>query len=652
MAASRPDRERERDLLRQIDACIDRMMLKTPDEPYVLSIPQDEPKYHHYSHHSSQMWRTGTPFHSDDDPNQQYQTFYYHEPLSDVFQLHRNSHYQKDNASVTSQTKEKESSAQSTPSMLPKKKISLAAYANKKTQPDNKDDIKDNKLPSSKTVFASTSSQSLKSRDSANLPRMLSPLQFTVRDPSPPKQAPPPQQPPQSLLPPRLSPTLPPTIIASLDAKPYQPARRKHASKRLPSPRPPAPETARKQPPNIPKPETRDTPQEAESRSPRDSLIVKLKIPKGIRKNLCRVLQMKQQPHASLQTKPQSTIRVLRPDEPPAEPQVPVQASKRPRPAEEDTTLPDSKRKKAVKSESGTKQESNTPMSVTPAISKDTPGARNSTKDLRTSAAMKRVESTDSMVNGTPQSSRQVNGVTRPSPSSSSRSTVESNAWNTEAARIGTLGRDLKHAVTALDTQKPNGSNNAPRSRDMAAVMSLESLLLFMLSFYCRDRMFASRDPPLPLEGKTTWLTIPGFVKFVRDRCQHISILDGVVCHLSVVCNAMIILRLSERAMTPDETHQFHTAASGGLKASKEGNARLPLTAMMTTFPKTWKKAMNNNGSAAGAEEDVKLGRYAGDFTLPLGLDTEPLIAVRVGYALLREWCTSKELKYEFKFGL
>ncbi|RZK44563.1 MAG: hypothetical protein EOO61_03385 [Hymenobacter sp.] len=73
---------------------------------------------------------------------------------------------------------------------------------------------------------------------------------------------------------------------------------------------------------------------------------------------------------------------------------------------------------------------------------------------------------------------------------------------------------------------------------------------------------------------------------------------------------------------------------------------------MMTTFPKTWKKAMNNHGSAAGAEEDVKLGRYAGDFTLPLGLDTEPLIAVRVGYAMLREWCTNKGVKYEFKFGL
>ena len=61
---------------------------------------------------------------------------------------------------------------------------------------------------------------------------------------------------------------------------------------------------------------------------------------------------------------------------------------------------------------------------------------------------------------------------------------------------------------------------------------------------------------------------------------------------------------------------------------------------------------MNSNTSGTGAEDDVKIGRYAGDITLPLGMDTEPLIAVRVGYALLREWCASKNLKYEMKLGL
>lgn len=61
---------------------------------------------------------------------------------------------------------------------------------------------------------------------------------------------------------------------------------------------------------------------------------------------------------------------------------------------------------------------------------------------------------------------------------------------------------------------------------------------------------------------------------------------------------------------------------------------------------------MNNSDHARGAEDDVKIGRYAGDITLPLGMDTEPLIAVRIGYALLREWCASKGLKYEMKLGL
>jgi hypothetical protein len=653
MAASLPEKERE--LLRRIDACVDRMRAVTPDEPYVLSIPQDEPKFHHHSHHSSQMWRTATPFRADDDPNQQYQTFYYHEPLSDVFHLHRNSHYQKDNASVSSQPREKETSSQSTPNMLPKKKISLAAYANKKTQPDSKDDMKNDKPQHNKTLSESTSSQSLKSRDSANLPRMLSPLQVHQRDRSQQSQQPrpsPSQKPPkQPLLPPRmLSPTLPASIIASLDADPYRPSRHKHASKRLPSPPPPLAERSRKHPANIPEPKTRDSPQEEEQDPTPSSLIVKLKVPKSMRKNMSRYLQMKPQPQSQV-------IRVL----PPERHQPPVQATpqavKRPRPSEEDTPLPESKRKKLLKPEPSTvKQEPSTPSSATFPAQKATPIARSSTKDLRTSA-MKRVESTDSMVNGTPQSLRQVNGVAKPSPSAGSAKTAESKAWVIEAARVGALGREMKHGVQDLDKSQPTSGNNAPRSRETAAAMALESFLLFMLSFYCTDRSLAARSPPAPLDGAHTWGTIPAFLNFVRTRCQHFPALDGIACHLGAVCNAMIMLRLTtirERPqdMTPEEARTLHNAASTILKASREGSSKLPLFTIMSTFPKTWKKAMSSNASGATAEDDVKIGRYAGDITLPLGMDTEPLIAVRVGYALLREWCASKGLKHEMKLGL
>ena len=640
-------------MLRRIDACVDRMRAFTPDEPYVLSIPQDEPKFHHHSHHSSQMWRTGTPFRSDDDPNQQYQTFYYHEPLSDVFHLHRNSHYQKDNASVSSQPREKESSTQSTPSMHPKKKISLAAYANKKTQPDSKDDIKNDKPHQTKTLSESTPSQSLKSRDSANLPRMLSPLRDRSQQSQQPRPSPNHNRPKQPLLPPRLiSPTLPPSIIASLEANPYQPSRPKHASKRLPSPLPPAAEKSRKHPPNIPEPKTRDSPQEEEQESTPSSLIVQLKIPKSMRKNIGRYLQMKPQPQSQV-------IRVLPPEKQTAPAQATPQAAKRPRPAEEDTPLPESKRKKSIKPEppTTTKQEPSTPSSATFAAQKATPIARSATKDLRTSAAMKRVESTDSMVNGTPQSSRQVNGVARPSPSSGSIKTAESKAWVVEAARIGNLGRELKHAVSALDKAESNNGHAESRPRETAAAMSLESILLFMLSFYCTDRGLAARSPPAPLDGGHTWATIPAFLNFVRTRCQYFPALDGVACQLGAVCNAMIMLRLTtirERAqdMTPEDTRALHNAASTGLKASKDGSSKLPLSTIMSTFPKTWKKAMNSSASGSSIEDDVKIGRYAGDITLPLSMETEPLIAVRVGYALLREWCASKNLKYEMKLGL
>ncbi|KAI5236221.1 hypothetical protein E4T43_08786 [Aureobasidium subglaciale] len=674
MAAVVPDRER--DLLQRIHACIDRMRAVTPDEPYVLSIPQDEPKYHHHSHHSSQMWRTNTPFRADDDPNQQYQTFYYHEPLSDVFQLHRNSHYQKDNASASSHTREREKeSTQSTPHMLPKKKISLAAYANKKTQPDSKDDSKDTKDTKdikprhAKTESESTPSQPPKSRDSANLPRMLSPLHVPQRDKSQPSQQAPlksqsqsqPQPQPRPgpkhpLLPPHLiSPTLPPSIIASLHSKPYQPSRHKHAAKRLPSPLPPIADKSRKYPPNIPDTKTRDSPQEEHRDSPPPSLIVKFKIPKSMRKNLSRYLQMKPQPHTQV-------IRVLPPEKSSAPAHVAPQATKRPRPAEEDVALPDSKRKKDVKPDfnrldASVKQEPATSSPATPTAQKDTPSARGTTKDLRTSAAMKRVESSDAMVNGTPQSTRQVNGIAKPSPSSTNTKTAESSAWEGEAVRVGSLGRELKHAASELDPSRSTGGKTDSRSREVAAAMSLESLLLFMLSFYCTERGLSARNPPAPLSAGRTWATMPAFINFVRTRCQYFPILDGLACHLGAMCNGMVMLRLTttrdrSQDMTPEETRTLHSAASAAHKVSKDGDMKLPLSTIMSTFPKTWKKAMSSNGSAAGAENDVKVGRYSGGFTLPLGTNTEPLNAVRIGYALLREWCASKGLKYEMKLGL
>lgn len=639
---------RSEELVRQINACVDRMRAVTPDEPYVLSIPQDEPKYHHHSRHSADLWLHCTPFRRDDHPNQQYQTFYYHEPLSDVFHLHRNSFYHREHGDQlpARDAPNPPSSSQSTPSMLPKKKISLAAYANKKAQPD-KPDVKHHheRIPDS----PDSSQQSTKSHDSANLPRMLSPLHMPKPHAQKPlQQHPPPRQshhlpprPASPAIPPRpVSPTLPARIIADLDANPYQPSY-KHASKRPPSPLPPPPDKARKQPANIPDPNTRDTPQEPQEQEPlQPSLIVKLKIPKSMRKNICRYLQMK----------PQRTI----PDPPPEKPPASSSALKRPRAAEEDVPQPDPKRKKPIKVEPAIKQESSTPAPATPAAQKDTPTARNnnnsSNKDLRTSVAMKRVESTDSIANGTPPSSRRPNAKVKPSPSNTNTKTSETLAWEAESARIGKLGRELKHAASDSAQKTRNDQTSS-----LAAAQSLESFLCFILSFYCRERGFQSRNPPSPLDPTHTWLTLPAFIKFVRTHCHGFPVLEGLACHLGVVCNAMIMLRLTSKRssdLTPEESRALHDAVSAGLKASHEASSKLPLKALTKNFPDTWKKGLDASAATKTADEDVKPGKFAGPFSLPLGLDTEPIVAVRVGCALLAEWCRAKGLGYAMKLSL
>ena len=333
-----------------------------------------------------------------------------------------------------------------------------------------------------------------------------------------------------------------------------------------------------------------------------------------------------------------SKVDAQPPERPP-----PVSATKRPRVAEDDTDLPESKRKKTIKAEPST------PAPVTPAAQKETPTARTK-KELQTST-LRRVASTDSMVNGTPTapSSRQVNGTAKPSPSAGHTKTAETQAWEVESARIGKIGRDLKHAASANAQKKSQGD------MELAAVQSLESFLCFILSFYCTERGLASRNPPAPPEPGRTWLTLPAFVKFVRVHCHEFPHLEGLVCHLGVVCNAMILSSLTCRSqrpqeMTREDTRAIHDAAVSALKSSREGAAKLPLASLVTEFPKTWKKSMDAGPSS---DEDIKPGRYAGALTLPLGLESEPLGAVRVGHAMLAEWCARRNMgSHKLKLSL
>ncbi|KAK0825407.1 hypothetical protein LTR73_006953 [Friedmanniomyces endolithicus] len=111
-----------------LNASVDRMRTFTAQQPYILTIPQDEPRYHHAYQYQAAQWLHQTPFEWKEGESIQYQTFVYHEHGKDMFQL-LNS--QPREAREVGATKGQATTGADTPSTGPKKTITLNAYKKK-----------------------------------------------------------------------------------------------------------------------------------------------------------------------------------------------------------------------------------------------------------------------------------------------------------------------------------------------------------------------------------------------------------------------------------------------------------------------------------------------------------------------------------------
>lgn len=121
--------------LAAIDASLKRMRSLIPDDPYVLEIPQKTNLQHQHSYqYRSQHWVHHTPFHPREEENIQYQTFVYHEPGKEIFQLH-NSRRDDTAAGTPKGAGQKGGVGGATPSaaQAPKKTMSLSAYKKQKS---------------------------------------------------------------------------------------------------------------------------------------------------------------------------------------------------------------------------------------------------------------------------------------------------------------------------------------------------------------------------------------------------------------------------------------------------------------------------------------------------------------------------------------
>lgn len=415
-------------------------------------------------------------------------------------------------------------------------------------------------------------------------------------------------------------------------------------------------------------PNTEDLQNDSQPR-PLPALLVKLKIPRHHRGNVRRLLAMpparKNNDRRDAETKEDAAKGVARKaSKASGKAHVPGEglASKRPRldigdaspPAAKRNAPEDAKLEKAPRTpvqpsfESPTLPSSVQKLQLTPA------GHR----DLRTSVAMKRVESSDGpsstppINDHTPSSKPGVNAaqqnssMTRPSPSASSASTKtpESQAWADEHMRLGAVGRDLKHSLQVY-RKRNDGS---------AALASLESFLAFILAFYCQEQSMATRDPPLTLDPTNSWLTLHGFWNAVCQQCRPYPRLYGLASHLGVFYNGVIFARLGSGSKSRDvekDLRNLQDAALALTKAGRSAEENLPLTAVISDFPQTWKR-YSAQGISVTAEDHTRPGQYEGRLILPFGTHTTPLHAVRAGHAMLSEWVAKADLGYKMKLSL
>lgn len=116
-------------------------------------------------------------------------------------------------------------------------------------------------------------------------------------------------------------------------------------------------------------------------------------------------------------------------------------------------------------------------------------------------------------------------------------------ALKAEQSKYGALGRTLKHSIPILVPARSDPKEDTQETRQGAA-LAVEALLAFMLSFVLIDE--AKRSSRGSADA-SAWRSLLGFLPMVKDVTQRYSPLTGLVHQLEGVCRDMISLYDAQR---------------------------------------------------------------------------------------------------------
>lgn len=293
--------------------------------------------------------------------------------------------------------------------------------------------------------------------------------------------------------------------------------------------------------------------------------------------------------------------------------------------------------------------------------------------DRKSTTAMDRIKSSEGEVK-TPLGSIRSNtpvipGSTEPSHNREGRSSSNVSAtsvaalskkdedvsvYKAEFTKYADMARSLKREADAL-AKSPGGHINTDSIiRRQGLAKAVETALCYMLAFTIKDE--PSRIKKVPGD-RAVWESLLPYFNFLKNitRDTESVQLQGLLYQLEAVCRDTIhrydIERL-ERETVADEISIKQMAESGrqARQAWIDGTKWLTHDDLRQSFPETWIQRSKSPGDKV---ERLLPQRYnEGSFFLPLGNTSTNIEAVRAGWSFLREWCKKEGVDWNGKIGL
>ena len=449
----------------------------------------------------------------------------------------------------------------------------------------------------------------------------------------------------------------------------------------------------------------------SKSEQQRSSLILKLRIPKAIRKNCARILNMKPRQHKNVD---QFGKKYLSNKIPGDEPDPKIKeglalasksAEKRRRPEDDAGAIvePANKRSKhpdhldlSTKPRTPSK-----PPVLSPELSQHGSAQKSHLStplEVLRGPAMRRIGSSEGDVTtplgatrgSTPVASIASDRISREGRSTSSASSNDVsnrdriNLLKNDQSKFATLGRKLKHEAQDLIRTESEWKIDGPDTKQGAA-LAFEALLAFMLSFALKDEISHAHGLPSDV---TAWRSIIGYIPLVKMATQLYPPLRGLVHQLEAVCRDAIAIHdtyrletdaflktlqddvrasaatsngagspsVEEKAKSKKDFFEFRTEYARNLREIQQawqiGYSKLSVRELQRTFPNSWARSIETPGLGKTRDE-ITCGHYLeAGYYLPLGPTTACSEAVRAGWSMLKEWCSKRGVKWEAKLDL